>query len=143
MSTDPHGIIYYGIDIGKIASEKYRVVDYDYHGINDKWDSEHQPTRPTSTDYKSPEWDEWRIKLRAYEATPEHVEMRWFGAEDCERFVVHCCCLEMRVEYDEQIDLGHRHLSQQPDADKWIEKFCNQFDLPYVPPTWHLASLYF
>lgn len=120
MSTDPHAIIYYGIDLGAVAKEEFRTVDYDYHAMNDAYE-----------------------RLRAYEATEEHVTIRWFGAEDCKRYVVHCEPLEKRVEWDKQIDLGFGPLPQHPEADEWIAKFCKQFKLPFKQPTWHLAALYF
>lgn len=148
MSTDPKAILYYGIDLGGVIREKHMSATYEYHDINDEWEEAHRPAEPEGDRaagyHLRPEWDAWREKLRAYEATVEHVEMTWFGAENCERYVIHCPALEIKVEWDEQHEFERGHLlCPNPEADKWIEKFCEQFGLPFKRPAWHLAAHYF
>lgn len=144
MSTDPHGILYYGIALEETEQEKFRGSDFDYHDVNDQWKQSHGPTQPDDRiNYKTPEWDAWREANKAWEAGPQNVTINWYGGENCQRYVVHCAGLEKRVEWDEQIDLGNFILGQVPAADEWIKKFCDQVEIPYRQPTWHLAALYF
>ncbi len=143
MSTDPHGILYYGIDLGGVDRDTYRESSYDDYQMTEDWGESYKPAKPENKDYSSPEWHEWRSKLREWEKSLQNVVCRWYGAEQCERYVVHCAAMEKRVEYDEQIDLGECNLGTHPEADEWIKKFCERFKVPYKQPTWHLASLYF
>lgn len=146
MSAGPQAILYYGIDLGGAMKEKYMTATYDYHAINEAWHEEHQPKQPEGDpgNYKGPAWDEWRKQKREFDKSPEHVAMNWFGAESCERFVVHCPGLKISVEWDKQHEFERGHLlGPDPEADKWIEAFCVQFGLPFKRPSWHLAALYF
>ena len=141
MSTDPSAILYYGIDVG---GEEFMEDTFDDSAMSDEWSKEHCPAKPQDDNYLRPEWDEWRKKVIAYEATPEYVEMTWFGAENYEHYVIHCPCLKIEVSWDEQheFEIGHV-LGPNPEADKWIEAFCLQFGVPFKLPAWHLAAHYF
>ncbi len=137
MGCDPRGILYYGIELGN-------ELAFDYHDANEAWLKARRPSQPNDkTSFQTPEWNEWRRQLRAWERTCENVEVDFSGGEDCENYFISCKGIEETVEWDEQIQLGELDISLQPEADKYIEEFCNGIGIEYRQPRWHLAVRYF
>ena len=137
MDADIQGIIFYGFKLPRL------VVDA--CDLNDKWAKEHCPPRPEDrSDYKSPEWEEWRQKLREYEATPCHVEIAWSGVEEEPQYYVHCPCCCKKVYWGEMLKLEPAQFFTEMDgAKQWLYAFCDRFNLPKSEPSWYLASRYF
>lgn len=150
MSTDPHGILYYGIKLGsewpleeKMDSETEEDTN-GYFEISEAWEEDHCPTKPQSSDYRAPECGEWRSRLQEWKKGPQNVVADWTGCEDYKCYCIHAEGLEIKVEWDEQEELPE-HVNKGPmtEHDEWIRKFCERFGLPYSQPKWHVASLYF
>jgi hypothetical protein len=136
MSTDPHGILFYGFPIP--------TPTVDYLEVNDSWAEEFRPPQPEDrSDYRSPEWDQWRTDLRVYEQTLRHVEITWSGGDGCEQYYVHCPALEKKVEWDEQREITIEDLTAFDDAERYLHEFCDRFNIPKGEPGWYLAALYF
>ncbi|HAR37541.1 MAG TPA: hypothetical protein DCS09_02580 [Porphyromonadaceae bacterium] len=136
MGADPEAIIYYGFPIDK--------PEFDYFEASEEWKDKRKPKEPEDKgEYRTPEWDEWRSKLREWETTVENIEITWGGAEDCEQFYIHAPALRLSVEWGEQKPLEEVDFSKRNDADTFIELFCKQFGLEYKQPGWHLAARYF
>jgi hypothetical protein len=134
MSTDPNGILFFGFPLPDVGDS--------YHDFNDEWKQEFRPKEPDDqSSYRTPEWDEWRARVQAWEATPENVQIDWSGGENCEQYFVHCEGLEKSVEWDELLVI--ESLLVPPEAEAFLHKFCDRFNLPKQPPKWHLASRYF
>lgn len=144
MSTDPKGILYYGI---KLDTEPEWPDDDDYQDKNDAWKERHRPQQPEEDggDYRTPEWDAWRAANRIYEASPKHVEIDWSGTDSChdDGWYVHCPGLEKSVTWDGHLDLAGMTLDRNSEADAALKEFCEEFGLPYKQPSWHLACQYF
>lgn len=136
MSTDPSGILFYGFPLPSL------IVDY--HDLNDQWEEDHAPPTPKDkSNYRTPEWDEWRERNRQWEATLENVRIDWSGGENCEKYYLHCDGLKKSVDWDEQIVVTQADLAHQEEAAKFLHAFCDRFNLPKQQPQWHLATRYF
>jgi hypothetical protein len=137
MSTDPHGILFYGFPVPTLTVDDYELSDI--------WNKEHGPPSPEDrSNYKTPEWDEWRNKNAAYEQTPQHVEVTWSGGEGCQQYYVHCPSYEKKVWWDKLKlitvdDLAVPH----EEAKRYLHEFCDRFNIPKGEPGWYLAALYF
>jgi hypothetical protein len=144
MGSDPRAILYYGIKLGN-EDPMDGEEENDYHGANDAWAKLNRPKEPDRRqDYRGPQWDAWREALKAYEDSPIHVEIDWSGSDYGQSFYVHCPCLEKKVEWEHQLDLGRGDvLKPNLEADQYIKDFCDKFGIEYKTPTWHLACLYF
>ena len=139
MSTNPEAILYYGFPL-----KDYEDDDYSYHDTNDEWEKEKRPAEPSDkSDYRTPEWDEWRRKVGEWNATGENIELTWSGAEGCYAYYVHAAGLSRSVEWNEQMPLKDFDFGQQTEADGNLKEFCQRFGLPWQTPGWHLACRYF
>jgi len=145
MGCDPKAILYYGI---KLGSEPEWPEDggVDYHTVNDDWQKMKGPKRPEDHgNYRTPEWDEWRAKLKVYEASPLSVKIDWSGTDECHDggWYVHCDGLERCVEWDDHLNLAGFELGRNAEADAALKEFCEAFCLIWKQPSWHLACQYF
>lgn len=139
MGADPDGIIYYGFPI-----EDWEDNELSYHDINDEWEDLHRPAQPANKDdYRTPEWDEWRQRLREWQKGPENIQVDWSGGEMCEAYYVSAEGLKLSVEWNEQIPLAGRTFGPQPEADEQLKRFCEKFGIEWKRPGWHLAARYF
>lgn len=148
MSADPQAILYYGVRLPDKHCDSHDddSGEYAYNAWNETWEKEHRPPQPDDrSDYKSPAWDAWREVYHQWKATPDYVDVDFGGdGDNCKSYFVHCPCLRIKVEWDEQHDFGRDHLlSVHPVADQKIKEFCEQFGLPFERPSWHLAARYF
>lgn len=146
MGCDPKAILYYGIELDENGPVEDTGLGYGIHGANETWLHDHGPKKPDdkTNNYRGPEWDAWREKVKAYEATAQHVEIDFSGAESCHKYYVHCPCHGVTVTWDDQIDLGRDMLLEEiPEADAAIKAFCERFNIEYKQPSWHLAVRYF
>lgn len=136
MGADPEAILFYGYPLPAL------VVDY--LELNDQWENDHRPKKPEDTsNYKTPEWDEWRERVREWEKTLENVRLDWSGAEDCEQYYIHCAGLKKSVEWNELLAVSEYDLAHPMGAKKLLHEFCDRFNLPKDEPKWHLAARYF
>jgi hypothetical protein len=136
MSADPTAILFYGFPLPRL------VVDY--HDLNEQWVGGRRPKQPDDrSDYKSPEWEDWRTRLREWEATVENAKISWSGSEQCEQFFVHCAGLKKSVEWNELLAVSADDLSHPTGAKEMLHAFCDKFNLPKGEPQWYLAARYF
>ena len=136
MSADPEAILFYGHPLPSL------VVDY--HELNETWEKAHRPTVPEGDrNYQSPEWDEWRERLRKWERGLENVRIDWSGGEECEQYYVHCAGIKKTVEWNELLVVSEYDLANPFGAKALLHDFCDRFNLPKEEPSWHLAARYF
>lgn len=134
MSTDPSGILFCGFPLPAL------IVDY--HDLNEEWEKEFRPKEPKDkSNYRTPEWDDWRERLAEWEATVQNVKIDWSGAENCEQYYLHCAGLEKSVDWNDLLVIND--LSIPADAERMLHQFCDRFNLPKKSPQWHLAARYF
>jgi hypothetical protein len=138
MGTDASATLFYGFLLPEL------VVDcYD---LNEEWAKKHRPPQPQDkANYKTAEWDEWRRLLKAYEATPQHVEIAWSGSEYDKQYYIHCPCYEKRVYWAKVKEILVVDLEEADvvEAKRWLHEFCDCFNLPRREPGWFLAARYF
>lgn len=137
MGTDVSGILFYGTPLPDFDE------DLDYHDLNDQWERLHQPKQPVDDGkYNSPEWDAWRIAKREWALSAQNIEIRWSGSENCNAYYIHVAGLKIEADWSDQIDITSR-LGIPPDAQQWLDQFCDLFKFERVKPAWHLAARYF
>jgi len=137
VSTNPEALLYYGFPIGEEMPD-----GIDYFDASQKWEEAHRPKEPDDrSDYRTPEWDEWRARLQEWKKSPEYVEVGWSGAENCECYYVHAYGLLISVEWGEQIEVNLA--SPGPEWDEQIRRFCESCGLEFNQPKWYLAARYF
>lgn len=113
--------------------------------ISAEWARDHRPARPESKDYRSAEWEDWRQKVATgYDSSLAKIEIDWSGSEEEKQYFVHCGILEISVEWDEQQEINPTmFIANRPDADEWLRKFCEKYQIPFSQPRWFLAAKYF
>lgn len=144
VGTDPWAMLYYGISItppDEYGSEpELRADRYD---LEYEWEQKHRPEAPLDrSDLHSQEWEDWRKRLQEWEASSQNVQIGFSGADDCERYFVHCAAMVKRVEWSEQLEITPEMLAPNPEADEWIKKFCEFAGVEYQQPKWYLAARY-
>ena len=133
MSSDATAVVFFGFPLP--------LLRVDEGELNDEWLEEYRPKRPSDeSNYKTPEWDEWRARLEAWKATPQFVEIDWCGSEDEKRYFIHCPCFETRIKWD-LCEL--KTATDTSEAQKWLDEFCDRFNLPKKRAKWHLGARYF
>lgn len=139
MSSSPEAIIYYGFPLPDFDDDGDRSEDQ-----NHEWNQEKRPEEPADhSDYKTPEWDVWREKFRAWEASPENIRIEWSGGESYEAYYVHAKGLSHSVEWSEHKPLAGVDFGPQPAADEQLRLFCDRYGIEWTKPGWHLATRYF
>lgn len=137
MGADVKGYLYYGFPLSEA------VTDEQQEAIK-QWHRDHEPIRPGNQDYRSPEWDEWRVKRTAYEGTLAYIRSNWSGSEICKQHYIHFASLRKIVEWDEQIQITRSDLEvPHLEADDVLKEFCNFTKIPFSLPKWYLACEYF
>lgn len=138
MGTDVTAILFYGFPLPKLAVEVW--------DLNDEWQKEHRPDQPSDdSDVRTPEWDAWRKELCRYETTPEHVTIRFSGCEENPSYWLHCPCYAVSVDWEELAEISASTLTRVDveAAKRWLEEFCDKFNLPKRKIGWYLAARYF
>lgn len=144
MGYDSQGFLYYGFPITRRedygSKLKLRADRYD---LECEWEDLYRPKAPEDTsDRGNAEWDAWRERLKEWEKTPQNIEINWSGSEDCERYYVHAAGLCKQVLWSDQSQVTPEMLAPHPEADKWIEKYCEFAGIKYQQPGWYLAARY-
>jgi hypothetical protein len=133
MSSDATAIVFFGFRLPSLK--------VDEEELNEEWRKEFGPKEPEyKGDYKTPEWDGWRERLHAWEATPQNVAIGWCGDSGDQKFYVHCACFE------QEVDWNFRRLELTPvttEAHQWLNAFCDRFNLPKKEAGWHFGARYF
>ena len=132
MSRILEAIVFYGIRVHGCGKEMDEFVS--------AWCDLHVP-EPDDSDGKSSAWDQWRESVKAWEKTIACVETGIYGYDGNLKRFIHCGCLEHSVRWDAIKELPK--LSNHPEGDEQIKKFCKRFGIPYRKPKWHLVALYF
>lgn len=139
MGTNAHGLLFYGFPLGTEDE-----VDIDYYELSEAWKDTKKPARPKciNDDYSTPEWDQWRKDLRAWEASIENCEIWFSGSESYRAYYVHCDPLKKQVEWSEQMEIDPSRIAPNRLADEQIRKFCEFSGIEYKQPKWYLATFY-
>ncbi len=114
--------------------------DFDYCDANDKWDELVGPTKPTSNDYKTKEWDEWRKSNAVYEKSVDKVEIDFGGWDGGQLFYIHCPGVEIEAPYGASVLIENGLLMRYNHK---LNEFCNEFNIPYKTPDWYLVARLF
>lgn len=139
MGQDCTALLVFGVILPKGRFE------VDSSECDDEWLNIEVP-KPNNSDYKSPEWDEWRNRCDAYEKSPRYVASELFGGDGNSRYCICASAITVLVEWQETAEITPEVFATATDAHRQaIREYMHKFDLPGKDkePRWWLLSRYF